>query len=246
MKSLKNWKPETFEVTGGKYLLKNRKNQSFTSNGSDRTEKNTYTFNSLGFRGDSFPFIDNSKKTIMAVGCSYTEGIDVNDDETWPFFISKLLNSNHINFGFTGRSNDYISRVILTYTDIVKPDLVLIMYTHPTRMEYFTENGDPEPFHPHPWDYFEKNNELWNNMMNYTNDEFEFQNWYKNHLLIKYFLQTKNIPFLWNGTFLNTNYDDGLRFDGDLKVEYGKHQTSEQNKIYSEKLFKHIKEKNVL
>lgn len=238
MKVLKFWNNKTFDVSEYKWFLSDRKNKSWINNGSDNSNQNKYTYNQLGFRGDSLPLVG---KKLMAVGCSHTEGIGVNDNETWPYHLSNLLNYSHINFGFTGRSNDYISRCILTFTDEIKPDLVCIMYSYSNRREYYTKEGGIEPFHISPWGYFEENKELYKNQIELSNPNEDFINWYKNHLLITNFLKNKNIPYIWNGIFLNTEYDDGYRFDGDYNIEFGKHATPLENKVYAEKLFNEIK-----
>lgn len=239
MDILKYWNKDTFDITGFKWFLSERKNKSFTTSGSDNTTRNLYTYNELGFRGDSLPLVG---KKLMAVGCSHTEGIGVNDDQTWPYYLSKLLNYSHINFGFTGRSNDYISRCILTFTEEIKPDLVCIMYSYPERKEYYTKDGGIEPYHPNPWGWFDENEKEFSSMVSLSNPNNDFINWYKNHLLITNYLQNQNIPFIWNGSFLNTDYTDDFRFDGNYSIEYGTHANPEQNKSYAEGLFNFIKE----
>ena len=242
MNILKYWNKNTFDITGFKWFLSERKGKQFTTSGSDNTTHNLYTYNELGFRGDSLPL---TGKKLMAVGCSHTEGIGVNDDQTWPHYLSNLLNYSHINFGFTGRSNDYIARCILTFTEEIKPDLVCIMYSYPERREYYTKENGVEPFHPNPWGWFvePKNKEYFKSKLQLSNDNEDFINWYKNHLLITNFLQNKNIPYIWNGVFLGNDYDDGFRFDGDYNISYNKHATSTENKVYAERLYNFIKER---
>lgn len=239
MDILKYWNKDTFDITGFKWFLSERKNKSFTTSGSDNTTHNLYTYNELGFRGDSLPLVG---KKLMAVGCSHTEGIGVNDDQTWPYYLSKLLNYSHINFGFTGRSNDYISRCILTFAEEIKPDLICIMYSYPERREYYTRGDGVEPYHPNPWGWFDENEKEFSSMVSLSNPNNDFINWYKNHLLITNYLQNQNIPFIWNGSFLNTDYTDDFRFDGNYSIEYGTHANPEQNKSYAEGLFNFIKE----
>lgn len=243
MNPLSNWNSETFSVTNYKWLIDERKSKSINSSGSDKSCVNTYTYNSLGFRGDEFPLIG---KKLMAVGCSHTEGIGVNDWETWPYYLSNLINYSHINFGYTGRSNDYISRCILSFVDLIQPDLVCIMYTNKERKEYYTSDGAVEPYHPHPWGWFEDNQSQYQSISNLSNDNDNFINWYKNHLLITYFLKNKGIPFVWNGTFLNTDYIDENRFDGIYSIEYGKHATPQQNEIYSKSLHDFLINKKII
>lgn len=244
MKVLRYWKEDSFDVTGTIWTLSNRKSKRYSTSGSDNSNKNIYTYNELGFRGNALPL---KGKKLMAVGCSHTEGIGVNDNETWPYYLADNLGYSHVNLGYTGRSNDYISRAVLSYTDLLKPDLVCIMYTYPSRREYYTEEGTIEPFHSKPWGWFDdqKNDKHFKAKILLSNKYEDFINWYKNHLLIIYFLQQKKISYIWNGIFLDNNYDDGLRFDGDYFIELNRHATASENKTYADSLYNEIKKRNL-
>ena len=103
MKPLKYWNIDEFEISSYKWHLKDKKNKSFNTSGSDNTGKCIYTYNSLGFRGD-----EHTKEgfKIMCIGDSNTEGVGVNDCETWSAQFSKLIpNGVNNNFGMGGRSN---------------------------------------------------------------------------------------------------------------------------------------------
>ena len=209
----------------------------------------TYTYNELGFRGDS---IHKDGFKIMSIGDSNTEGVGVNNDETWPAQFSKLItNGVDHNFGVGGRSNDFITRCLITYYNLIKPDLVLIMYTSPQRRELYTKDGGIEPFIPHcQWGYAketEDGRELQNNLTTIQNEYEDFMNWYKNHLLIKYFLETKKCNWLWNGWMgIPTAYSEFNRFDGlydnflDRAVD-DSHAGPVHNKTYANTLLNHIR-----
>lgn len=249
MNVLKYWTTTEFEISSFRFYLKDKMNNSFRTSGSDNTGKCIYTYNSLGFRGDE-PTKEGFK--IMCIGDSNTEGVGVNDNETWPSQFAKLIpNAVNHNFGMGGRSNDYISRCLLTYYDLIKPDLVLIMYTFPQRREIFTKNGGVEPFIPSSsWGYLKETQEgvqVQHMLFNLQNNNEDFVNWYKNHLLIKYFLETKKCNWLWNGWMgIDKNYEEFNRFDGgyggrfiDLGVD-GLHPGPKHNKEYSINLFNYI------
>jgi len=249
MNSLKFWTTDGFDVASYKWKLEERVNKQFNGSGSDNTGLCTYSYNELGFRGDS---IHKNGFRIMSIGCSLTEGVGVNDNETWPSYFSQLIpNSVDLNFGFSGRSNDYISRCLLTYYDLIKPDLVLIMYTFPARREIFTKDGGVEPFIPSSsWGYLKETQEgvqVQHMLFNLQNNNEDFVNWYKNHLLIKYFLETKKCNWLWNGWMgIDKNYNEFNRFDGgyggrfiDLGVD-GLHPGPKHNKEYSTNLYNYI------
>jgi hypothetical protein len=249
--NLKYWTPEEFEISSYKWNLSEKKNQSYHTSGSDDTRLCTYTYNELGFRGDS---IHKNGFKVMSIGDSNTEGVGVNNDETWSAQFSKLItNGVDHNFGMGGRSNDFIARCLITYYDLIKPDLVLIMYTSPQRRELYTKDGGLEPFMiSSQWGYTketEDGRELQNNLVAIQNNYEDFMNWYKNHLLITYFLKSKKSNWLWNGWMgIPETYNEFNRFDGD----YGKfiddavdnlHAGPLHNKTYAKTLLNYIKSK---
>jgi len=246
MKSLKHWTTDNFEVSSYKYNLSERVNKTYNGSGSDNTGLCTYTYNELGFRGDS---IYKEGFRVMSIGCSITEGVGVNNNETWTSkFCSHIPNGVNLNFGFGGRSNDYISRCLISFYDLIKPNLVLIMYTEMHRREFFTENGGIEPFHINKWGYFNETSEgleQYDALLRLSNNENDFQNWYKNHLLIKFFLESKKCNWLWNGSFIKNNFTDEFRFDGDYYpyIDFGVegvHPGPKTNEKYALNLFNYI------
>ena len=244
MNPLKYWSPEGFEISSFQFKLDERKNKIYKTSGSDNTGLCNYTYNELGFRGDS---IKKEGFKVMSFGCSNTEGVAVNDNETWPAqFASLIPNGVNMNFGTGGRSNDFIVRCLLTYYDIIKPDLILIMYPSPLRREIYTKDGGIEPFMPTvSWSYLKETSEGVKTQEYLTylqNDNEDFINWYKNHLLIKYFLESKKCNWIWNGRELRLfEYNDPNRFDGDygkyldFGVDYT-HPGPIHNKTYAHKL----------
>jgi hypothetical protein len=248
MKSLKYWSTDHFTTSTYKFNLTDRINKSFNTCGSDNTKLCTYTYNELGFRGDS---INKKGFKVMSIGCSITEGVGVNDDNTWSSQFSKLiLNGVDFNLGISGRSNDYICRALLTFYELMKPDLVLIMYTSPQRREVYTINDGIEPFMPTAaWGYMEETEDgkkIQNYLTKLQNDNEDLINWYKNHQLIKYFLESKKCNWLWNGfNGIPKEYKECNRFDGDYdnfidRGLDGNHPGPNHNQIYSQKLYNFI------
>ena len=115
MKIIKHYDPTTFGSSTHSFTLQDRVNKVFKTSGSDNTNKCTYTYNEYGFRGDS---LTKEGFKVLSLGCSITEGVGVNDNETWPSYLTQHIpNGVNINFGYGGRSNDYISRCLLTFFD---------------------------------------------------------------------------------------------------------------------------------
>jgi hypothetical protein len=244
---LKYWTPEEFEISSYN-PIKNKINGTFTKSGSDQSGLCTYNYNELGFRGDS---VKKNGFKVMSLGCSFTEGTGVNDDETWPAqFTSYIPNGVNMNFGVGARSNDFISRCLLTYFDIIKPDLVLIMYTVPHRRELYTPNCGIEAFIPStPFGYTKETKEgkeIHGVMTLAQNDYQDIDNWYRNHQLISLFMEKKKCNWLWNGSMIDYDYKDALRFDGNFRpqIDFAAddgHQGPKTNYLYAKRLFEHIK-----
>ena len=251
MNPLEYRNPEGFEISSFQFRLDERKGKTYRTSGTDNTGLCTYTYNELGFRGDS---IKKEGFIVMSLGCSHTEGVGVNDYETWPWQFTNLIsNGVNMNFGTGGRSNDFICRCLLTYYDVIKPDLVLIMYPSPLRREIYTKDCGIEPFMPTTsWGYLKETDDGVNTQKYLThlqNDNEDVVNWYKNHLLIKYFLESKKCNWIWNGREIKSvDYNEPNRFDAD----YGRyldlgvdtvHPGPIHNKTYAHKLHDFISKK---
>jgi hypothetical protein len=257
MVHLKYFTPETFGTSHHSFVLRDRVNSTYRTSGSDDTGLCKYTYNEYGFRGDSFT---KEGFKVLSLGCSITEGVGVNDDETWSHYFTKHVpNGVDMNFGYGGRSNDYISRCLLTFFDLVKPDLVLVFYTFPERREYIRNDGGVEPYMVNPWGFFTETREgriAYQSQTELINKPANMFNWYKNHLLIKNFLDNKNCPWVWNGDSLRVNcdgdehksYDEYNRFDGgyglnnlDLGVDK-LHPGPLTHERYANRLFNFVKQ----
>jgi len=56
-----------------------------------------YKFNSWGYRTKEFDELDEDY--LLTFGCSYTEGIGLHYDDTWPIKLSKALKLDIFNLG---------------------------------------------------------------------------------------------------------------------------------------------------
>lgn len=250
---LKFWKKDTFVSSTYFDALTHGKNTQQIISGCK------YSYNELGFRADS---IYKEGFKIMTIGCSNTEGIGVDDEDTWPALLCSMIpNSVNINLGHGGRSNDYICRTLLTFYDFFKPDLVIILYTVLHRREIYTEKNGVEGFIPtHPNLYFRETiggEKIQNYLFELQNDNEDFINWYKNHLLIKYFLESKKCNWVWDGyEQIRKHYTDENMFDKDYcnltekthnklidNGTDGIHPGPKHNKLYAEYLKEYIDNK---
>lgn len=97
-----------------------------------RTLPGVYEFkfsnNSLGLRGNrEYTETKSTKHRILMLGDSFTYGLGVNDDETYPFYAEKFLAETEvINMGNNGKGPDYFLRTWDKLGKNYKPDLVSV------------------------------------------------------------------------------------------------------------------------
>lgn len=227
-------------MTSEKYWpVESRKGKTFTTSGSDKSGKNTYTYNDLGYRGDNPPGID-----MVAIGCSHTEGIGVSDNETWPHYLAQHFNWKHINFGFTGRSNDYIARIATTQLQLIRPKYCFVMYTYTNRREYFDPEFGFQPWHPNPWGYFEDYTDKYNAMLELSNPQADWLNFRKNKLIVDLVCKQLGINLIYSTPFIDDMYNisEPNKFEGEYssKILHGEHASAELNKSYAQELSEYL------
>ena len=92
----------------------------------------SYLFNELGFR---FDLSTLTERPILAVGDSFTLGLGVNVEDTWPSVLGQLLNTTVLNFSLNGASNDWIVRKTQDLLKFFNPRAIVVHYTFSHRRE---------------------------------------------------------------------------------------------------------------
>jgi hypothetical protein len=106
-----------------------------------------YTFNSDGFRTHEF----DNRANFVTIGCSFTQGVAVNREDTWPQLVSDQLGLSVYNLGISGASADTCYRIIKYYAPILKPQFVVFLEPRGNRTEL---HHDPDqPPHLINWAY---------------------------------------------------------------------------------------------
>lgn len=168
-----------------------------------KPEDVSYSYNSHGFRTEEY---NNEDVDILALGCSFTEGIGIKNEDIWINKLANYLNLSKVaNFGIGGCGIETLSRAAHYAINVVKikPKIIIAFFPHLYRTEGFINNLDfSEPifdFLPQQ-PFFSRNGY-----------EQEWQNYVKNlniknrlHALIKevIFLNTLsksiNAKFIWH------------------------------------------------
>ncbi len=96
-----------------------------------------YKFNSRGYRTHEFDF-SNPKPSIICIGCSFTEGVGVNYDDTWVSQIEKNFpDYTTYNLGVGGTSGDFVARTLNSIGSLLNTKIVFVLWPHVSRYEVY-------------------------------------------------------------------------------------------------------------
>lgn len=101
-----------------------------------------YDMNEHGYRSPNFN--KKSNYNILTLGCSWTMGIGVDNANSWPNIIGKLIDDSATVFNYAtyGASPSFISKNFYKIvTSEIKPNLVMIMWPGFSRRDYLKEDG---------------------------------------------------------------------------------------------------------
>tara|TARA_Y100000591_G_C21813815_1_gene689462 strand:+ start:208 stop:1308 length:1101 start_codon:yes stop_codon:yes gene_type:complete len=107
----------------------------------------SYKINSKGFRGEEFK-VNKEKIRILTFGGSTTLGLESPDNETYPYQLQNLLNSEDskfevINMGFAGKSLNFIKNLYFKEAYKYEPDLIII-YSNRNSLMYDSSYVNPK------------------------------------------------------------------------------------------------------
>lgn len=106
-----------------------------------------YEYNSLGYRTKEFDEF-KSVEFILCMGCSYTEGTGLNNNEVWHHLLGKHFNLPVMNLGVGGSGSDTIAFNTLQYVKnkLPKPKLVIFQWPGAYRKMFVGERHRGEPY----------------------------------------------------------------------------------------------------
>lgn len=135
---------------------------------------------------DDFRTLKQPGQVIPAsFGCSFTYGDGVEVDQTWSFLLDVA------NMGLPGASNDYISRMAVTYCKLYNPTDIYVMWTFPNRREVVDEDGTLLKYKA--YDPGSENYAWYRASVELSNDHSDSYNLAKNKILLESFCKAENI-----------------------------------------------------
>lgn len=92
-----------------------------------------YQYNSRGFRDQEWP--DDLTDCIWCIGDSFTAGVGVPYEHTWPQVLQKRTGCRTINVSLDGASNNWIARQVQTIKEILNPKHIIVHWSYSHRRE---------------------------------------------------------------------------------------------------------------
>jgi hypothetical protein len=211
---------------------------------------------------------------ILAAGDSFTFGEELADlNNAWPFLVGQKCNANVVNLAKPACSNDRMVRLMFEF--IIdhrnpKPDLVLIGWSSPGRIEFADETGAFDVWPGYAGNLFIKDGCTWRKeiaqyISMYNDPKWLFRRFLQQVIMTQSFLKAQNIKYVMINTMQNEYYkqriiDDRqdyfkeidtscfLGFDKegmgewtyDCKLGPNGHFLDEGHRIVAEKVYEHI------
>ena len=152
-----------------------------------------YRFNQQRFRADEF----DNRTCGLSLGCSFTRGIGLKEEQTWPSVLSKLSGLHFWNLGVGGGAMDTCTRLLDYYISKLKPRIVILLSPPKNRFELHNDGF---------WHIMGVNSDEFRDYQKvyYAYDENSIINHRKNMLAMKQICAQHNTPF-YSWECSNTN-----------------------------------------
>ena len=143
-----------------------------------------YRFNRQRFRSGEF----DNRTCGLSLGCSFTRGIGIKEDQTWPSVLSKLSGLHFWNLGVGGGAMDTCTRLLDYYIVKLKPRIVILLAPPKNRFELHNDGF---------WHVMGVNSHECRDYQKvyYTYDENSIINHRRNMLAMKQICAQHNTPF---------------------------------------------------
>ena len=187
--------------------ITNRINQSGITHDIDMSKSVVYDFNDFGYRAnhDYGPILNENK--IVCIGCSFTEGVGLYIEETWPYILSQKLNKPYIQLSIAGASAGYVMWQLKNVIENIQTENIYVFNPPFGRVFELTDKWFDNQ---NSWEYESRNEKHLQ-----TNSENLY---HLNDFLLKSIVQNYNINFVDGG--MSADFDkkwgkarDGHHFD---------------------------------
>ena len=185
----------------------------------------SYSFNSHGFRDDEF----NNEPAVLALGCSFTEGVGVSLNATWSRQLSDMMGMRVWNLGVGGSASDTAYRLAEYWLDHLDIKFVAMLVPNVERFEIWNSGMAHVVMHNNHQDF----DIVGYKKIYWANNKNGQINQNKNLHAIKHLCHERKIPFCFQFPELCNKADLGR----DLA-----HWGPQTNKMLAEKMYNSLKE----
>jgi hypothetical protein len=147
-----------------------------------------YRLNHWGFRGDEFTATGTS---LVVLGCSFTMGIGLREDQTWPWILADKLGAPCYNLAWGGGSADRCFRLAEFWLPKLQPKWCVMLSPPSRRLELLINDEQVKAESLGPTQSHDRYTKIW-----MTVDENQRINLLKNQLAIKALADHLGIP-IW-------------------------------------------------
>jgi hypothetical protein len=177
------------------------KRQQLISVGFDQEDAIIYSMNSHGFRSDEF----DDSPGFIALGCSFTYGIGLPQDQIWPSIVSRRAGLRSWNLGIGGCGLDTCFRLLYNWVDRLRPKFVMMLTPLASRFEIHHLGLPVAVMHNSPGldTSLEQVKKVW-----FADDQNSAVNHVKNMLAIQQLCDSRNIKLITrplHGSLLGLN-----------------------------------------
>lgn len=106
-----------------------------------RIDSVEYRYNNHGFRSDDDWDVSDRGAGAMFLGCSITEGIGLNIEQTWGYRMSRHLGGRFYNMGQSGTGIETQYRLMRAWAPVLMPTAILTLGAIGPRREVLRDNG---------------------------------------------------------------------------------------------------------
>ena len=103
-----------------------------------------YRYNQQGYRCPEF----DDRENFIALGCSFTEGVGVPVEQSWPAMLSSTMGLHGWNLGIGGASQMSVARLLPMAVNLLKPKFVVILLPPSSRIDVIAANGFSDTYSP--------------------------------------------------------------------------------------------------
>jgi hypothetical protein len=211
---------------------------------------------------------------IISAGDSFTYGEELSDvNNAWPFLLGQKLNGQVTNLAEPAGSNDKVIRKVMEYiaNEPIKPDLVLIGWANPGRIEFADEHGYYDFWPGYQGNLFERDSAHWRNELCkyfsvYHSRSALYLRYLQQVILMQHYLKSLGIKYIMMDVLARDYYKDvhqsyygryqeqvdknhfiDFQKAGMLEWTYGcpmgprNHFLDEGHAIVTEKVYEHVK-----